>query len=176
MFFEASEGYECMLRERLWPTNVRFIRANPRQARDIARAGRQRQIRLSECSDAFGAWYLSSSGSNGAASLWRRASRRRTASSRPRRRRVGLAPVARDSGKRSAPRAIAGGRPIVRTVLYIAALHASRWCQAFEEFRAQLQTAGKPVKAALIAKARKLLVTLNTMIATGTDYQPPEAA
>jgi transposase len=36
---------------------------------------------------------------------------------------VGLAPVARDSGKRSAPRAIAGGRPIVRTVLYIAAGH-----------------------------------------------------
>ncbi|WP_431859247.1 transposase, partial [Azospirillum sp.] len=40
---------------------------------------------------------------------------------------VGLDPVSRDSGKRSAPRAIAGGRPIVRTVLCIAALLASRW-------------------------------------------------
>ena len=89
---------------------------------------------------------------------------------------VGLAPVARDSGKRSAPRALAGGRPIVRTVLYIAALHASRWCPAFKDFRARLQSAGKPVKVALIATARKLLVTLNAMIATGTDYQPPEAA
>ena len=30
---------------------------------------------------------------------------------------AGLAPIARDSGKRSAPRAIGGGRPVVRTIL-----------------------------------------------------------
>ena len=73
-------------------------------------------------------------------------------------------------------RAIAGGRPVVWTMLYIAALRASRWCPTFKEFRARLQTAGKPVKAALIATAQKLLVALNAMIATGTDCQPPEAA
>jgi transposase len=37
---------------------------------------------------------------------------------------AGLAPVARDSGKKSGPRAIAGGRAVVRTVLYLAALQA----------------------------------------------------
>ena len=67
-------------------------------------------------------------------------------------------------------RVIGGGRPVVRTMLYIAALHASRRCAAFKEFRARLQGAGKPVKAALVATARKLLVTLNAMLATSTDY------
>lgn len=84
---------------------------------------------------------------------------------------VGLAPVARDSGKHSARRSIAGGRPVVRTVLYRAALHASRWCPAFKAFRSRLQTTGKPVKAAITATARKLLVTLNAMLAKGTHYE-----
>lgn len=34
-------------------------------------------------------------------------------------------------------------------------------------------TRDKPTKAALIATARKLLVTLNAMLATGTDYTVP---
>ena len=38
------------------------------------------------------------------------------------------------------------------------------------DFRERLQRAGKPTKAALTATARKLLVTLNAMLATGTDY------
>jgi transposase len=84
---------------------------------------------------------------------------------------AGLAPVARDSGRRTPPRAIDGGRPVVRTILYLAALQASRRCAAFKDFRDRLQAAGKPVKAALIATARKLLVTLNAMIASGTDYR-----
>lgn len=86
---------------------------------------------------------------------------------------VGRAPVARDSGKRTAPRAIAGGRCVVRTVLYLAARHASRWCPVFKDFRGRLQSAGKPIKAALTATARKLLVTLNAMLATNTDYRQP---
>ena len=56
-------------------------------------------------------------------------------------------------------------------MLYIAALHASRRCAAFKEFRARLQGAAKPVKAVLVATARKLLVTLNAMLAAGTDYR-----
>ncbi|WP_376960755.1 hypothetical protein ABNQ39_22590 [Azospirillum sp. A26] len=44
------------------------------------------------------------------------------------------------------------------------------------EFWERLQTAGKPGKAALIATARKLLFTLNAVIAMGTDYQLREAA
>ena len=40
----------------------------------------------------------------------------------------GLAPIARDSGKRIGPRRVGGGRPVVRTILYLAALQASRRC------------------------------------------------
>jgi transposase len=82
---------------------------------------------------------------------------------------VGLAPVARDSGRRSGPRSIGGGRPVVRTILYLAALQASRRADPFIRFRERLQAAGKSVKAAIIATARKLVVTLNAMLASGTD-------
>ena len=68
-------------------------------------------------------------------------------------------------------RVIGGGRPVVRTRLCIAALRASRRCAVSKEFRARLQGAGKPVKAALVATARKLLVTLNAMLAPGTDHR-----
>jgi transposase len=88
---------------------------------------------------------------------------------------AGLAPIARDSGRRSGPRSIGGGRPIVRTILYLAALQASRRSPGFIHFRERLQAAGKSVKAAIIATARKLVVTLNAMLATGTDYRPEAA-
>ena len=89
---------------------------------------------------------------------------------------AGLAPVARDSGKRSGPRAIEGGRPVIRTILYLAGFHASRAAsRRFRDFRDRLQRAGKAPKAAIIATARKLLVTLNAMVATRQRYavQPP---
>ena len=85
---------------------------------------------------------------------------------------AGLAPIARDSGKRAGRRTIGGGRPIVRTMLYIAGLHASRRDTAFRDFRLRLEAAGKPVKAAITATARKLLTVLNAMLAAGTDYRP----
>ena len=89
---------------------------------------------------------------------------------------AGLAPIARDSGKRAGHRAIGGGRPVVRTMLYIAALHASRCDAAVGAFRRRLQDAGKPAKAALVATARKLLVTLNAMMAAGADYRPASSS
>jgi transposase len=85
---------------------------------------------------------------------------------------AGLAPIARDSGRRSGPRSIGGGRPIVRTILYLAALQASRRFPQFIHFRERLQAAGKSVKTAIIATARKLVVVLNAMLASGTDYRP----
>lgn len=88
---------------------------------------------------------------------------------------AGLAPIARDSGRRSGPRSIGGGRPIVRTILYLAALQASRRSPQFIHFRKRLQAAGKSVKTAIIATARKLVVTLNAMLASGTDYRPTAA-
>lgn len=88
---------------------------------------------------------------------------------------AGLAPIARDSGRRSGPRSIGGGRPIVRTILYLAALQASRRSPQFIHFRERLQAAGKSVKTAIIATARKLVVVLNAMLASGTDYRPTAA-
>jgi transposase len=60
---------------------------------------------------------------------------------------------------------------VVRTLLYIAALRASRRCHVFMAFRSRLSAAGKPVKAAITATARKLLTVVNAMLATGVDYR-----
>jgi transposase len=51
-----------------------------------------------------------------------------------------------------------------------AAQHAFRRCPVLGAFRSRLVAAGKPVKAALTATARKLLGVLNAMLTTGTDY------
>lgn len=65
----------------------------------------------------------------------------------------------------------AAADPSCGRCFYIAALRASRRCAAFKEFHACLQGAGKPVKAALVAIARKLLVTLIAMLAASADYR-----
>lgn len=89
---------------------------------------------------------------------------------------AGLAPIARDSGQRQGKRVIGGGRPTVRTVLYLAALHASRHSETFKAFRRKLQDSGKPVKAALTATARKLLCVLNSMVSDGAYFRETEPA
>ena len=89
---------------------------------------------------------------------------------------AGLAPVARGSNQRSGHRDIAGGRPVVVAMLCLAALHASRHAPAFGAFRERLETAGMPVKFALVATGRKLLTTLNAMLGNGTDYRPTSPA
>jgi len=57
-------------------------------------------------------------------------------------------------------------------MLSIAGLHASRGDLVFRAFRTRLEAAGKPVKAAIIATARKLLTVLDVMLAGHTDDQP----
>ena len=84
---------------------------------------------------------------------------------------AGLAPIARDSGKHLGKRRIGGGRPTVRAILYIAALHASRLSPPFKAFRDRLKAAGKPTKVTLVATAHKLLDILNAMLAASTDYK-----
>lgn len=84
---------------------------------------------------------------------------------------AGLAPITRDSGQRNERRVIGGGRATVRTALYLAALHASRHSAMFRAFRQKLQEAGKPVKAALTATARKLRSVLNSVVADGTCFR-----
>jgi transposase len=74
---------------------------------------------------------------------------------------VGLAPLANDSGKRSGPRSIRGGRANVRTILYLVADVARRFDPSLADFRNRLLAQGKPRMVVRIALARKLLVRLN---------------
>ena len=77
---------------------------------------------------------------------------------------AGLAPFNDDSGPRQGQRRIAGGRASVRCALYMAALSAIRCNPVLQPFYQRLRAAGKPFKVALIASARKLLTTLNTLL------------
>ena len=74
---------------------------------------------------------------------------------------TGLAPIARDSGKRTGKRAVRGGREPVRSILYMVGELVRRHDPDFKAFYDRLRTAGKPAKAIRIALARKLLVRLN---------------
>jgi transposase len=85
---------------------------------------------------------------------------------------VGLAPFAQDSGTHTGRRTIQGGRPNVRSSLYMAALVAIRRNPVLQAFYDRLTTAGKPSKLALTACMRKLLVILNALIRTNTLWQP----
>ena len=77
---------------------------------------------------------------------------------------AGLAPFNDDSGPRKGVRRIAGGRTSVRCALYMAAFNAIRYNPVLKPFYQRLRAAGKPFKVALIATARKLLTTLNTLL------------
>jgi transposase len=77
---------------------------------------------------------------------------------------VGVAPLNRDSGKRRGKRITWGGRPAVRSALYMAALVAARYNSTIKEFYTRLCDAGKMKKVALVACMRKLLTILNSML------------
>ncbi len=74
---------------------------------------------------------------------------------------AGLAPLAQDSGQYQGKRAIRGGRPAVREILYMAAGVAGQYEPDFKAFRQRLMAAGKPAKVVRVALAHKLLVRLN---------------
>lgn len=84
----------------------------------------------------------------------------------------GLAPFNVDSGTSLGRRRIWGGRASVRSVLYMAALVASRRNPAIRDFYQRLLRAGKPKKLALLAAARKLLITLNAILRDQTSWTP----
>jgi transposase len=88
---------------------------------------------------------------------------------------VGLAPFNRDSGQFRGRRSIAGGRAAVRSVLYMAALTARTHNPVIRQFAQRLEAAGKPFKVVITACMRKLLVTLNTMLQTGTHWNHQHA-
>lgn len=72
---------------------------------------------------------------------------------------AGLAPLPRESGKsvRGRPAIGHAGNARLRTALYLATLSAARHNPAIAAFYARLRAAGKPMKVARCAAARKLL-------------------
>ena len=84
---------------------------------------------------------------------------------------VGVAPLNKDSGKKQGKRRIFGGRAAVRSVLYMAALSASRHNPTIKRFYEQLLARGKEKKVALTACMRKLLVILNAMLRTKQPWR-----
>lgn len=77
---------------------------------------------------------------------------------------VGVAPFARDSGNSRRCRHVRGGRLVVRSVLYMAAVAAVRYNPILSTFFQRLVSAGKSKMCALIAVMRKMLHVLNKLI------------
>jgi transposase len=86
---------------------------------------------------------------------------------------IGLAPYNHDSGSSvRGQRHVAGGRQELRSMLYMAAVSASRYNPKIKRFYERLIAAGKPTKVALVACARKLLTILNAMAKSGEKWDP----
>jgi transposase len=85
---------------------------------------------------------------------------------------AGLAPLNVESGQFRGKSQIKGGRKRVRDALYMAAVAAIRTTSRFAHTYQTLRAAGKPAKLALIAVARKLLITLNAMLRDNRAFQP----
>ena len=85
---------------------------------------------------------------------------------------VGVAPFNRDSGTFRGKRTISGGRAGLRAALYMAALAARRHNPIIRQFAERLIRAGKPARVVLVACMRKLLVILNTLVRTNTQWTP----
>jgi transposase len=88
---------------------------------------------------------------------------------------AGLAPHADQSGTRDGRAHIQGGRPCVRTAMYMAALSASRSENGYKAAYQKLRAAGKPAKVALIAIARQLLLAANSVLRENRPWTPKNA-
>ncbi len=84
---------------------------------------------------------------------------------------VGVAPMNYDSGYFRGKRRIKGGRPDVRTVLYMATITATRFNPVIRDFYQRLLAAGKLKKVAIVACMRKLLTILNAMMRDKLAWQ-----
>jgi transposase len=85
---------------------------------------------------------------------------------------AGLAPLTVESGQFRGKSQIKGGRARVREALYMAAVTATRGTSRFAKTYKTLRDAGKPAKLAIIAVARKLLVTLNAILRDKRAFNP----
>jgi len=85
---------------------------------------------------------------------------------------AGLAPHVSQSGHAPPRAAIAGGRPCIRAALYMSALVAVRHDPKMKRAYQALRDSGKPAKVALVAIARRILITANAMIKAQALYNP----
>ena len=84
---------------------------------------------------------------------------------------VGYAPFTRQSGQWKGKSMIAGGRPSVRSAIFMAALSAIRCNPVMRVFYQRLLARGKPKMVALVAVARKVLTVLNAMLRDKKQWQ-----
>lgn len=89
---------------------------------------------------------------------------------------VGVAPLARESGRWRGRRGIWGGRAEVRRVLYLATVVAVHHNPTIRSFYERLRAAGKPPKVALVACMHKLLLILDALLRSGQPWRAPAPA
>jgi transposase len=89
---------------------------------------------------------------------------------------IGVAPFVRRSGTMIAPARIHGGRAAVRSILYMAAVCASKQNPVLRPFYERLIAKGKPPKLALIAILRRLVVFANAVLRSGQPWKGANAA
>jgi transposase len=77
---------------------------------------------------------------------------------------AGLAPHPRDSGQLQGRRRTGKGRDGLKSILFMAALSASRANSSLSPFAQRLSVAGKPKRLVLTAVARKLVILANTRL------------
>lgn len=83
---------------------------------------------------------------------------------------AGLAPMNRESGKLRGKRVIAGGRAVVRSMLYLAGHAARRGNATLRAFADRLKAAGKAPKVIRVALARKLVILANAVLRDNTAW------
>jgi len=83
----------------------------------------------------------------------------------------GLAPYNKDSGGMRGKRRIRGGRAPIRTALFMGMLSAVQHNPVMKRFYKKLVDQGKHKKVALTACMRKMMIILNTMVATNTEWK-----
>jgi transposase len=87
---------------------------------------------------------------------------------------IGVAPMNRDSGRYKGQRKIQGGRPQVKTFLYMAMMSAMQSNPVFKATYQRFLAAGKPKKVVIIACIRKMIVILNSILRDAVMWEAPK--
>ena len=84
---------------------------------------------------------------------------------------AGLAPMNHDSGKFSGQRKTKHSRRQIKSVLYMAAISATKSNPRIKSFYGKLKAKGKKGKVALVACMRKLVIYANAMLKEGKEFK-----